>query len=559
MWSSGDYGTKSTDSVNSGADGARTYVSPVFRNKEDPDAWHVREPKKWQHRHDEMELKIRELFEDIDADKDGRVSFEELAKKLRDDDEVEKYMVLSGRSTVDIFEQIDANSDGHVSQEEFVRILHAPGHTFTVEWLEEQIVWHYERIQEDHLNNELFRNEFGQMVPSEKSLGHPTPVFLLLFELRKEKRADGRVVHFLSNEAASLCQRLWSAQLSLDMRRSVDENEIMILIGIPNSIMQDQARDMPDLRVRLATTKGMVAYDQEFHEYYAMFDRHTLGDSGEVFLPERTGGQVEFAGIPFKTRWTSALRQQAIRHRMEEFGVDVESRMHLPSLGVLLSRVMRKTKRRGKLRANRIKDLLTAAGGFRENCASIMGNDVALLSAQVLAHPHGTYYPTEEMWSTAPVCSGGRWHGGIEVHGKEAKLKRRQQQVCNEHMAAHKLPLCTYETITAALGSVASYHSPGGPGVGEQFVGTLRMFIPLHDQEELHYLTEHWASWGLMFRFARKARPNEGQYGLAMADPKNEQQPVLFGGIPMGILYQPIDEIRDYFVRAQLIFSCVPA
>ena len=555
-----DHGMTSTDSVNSGAAGA--YVSPVFRDKDDAaaDAWHVRAPKKWEHRHEEMKLQIQQLFDDIDTDQDGRVSSEELATKLRDDDEIKAYMVLSGRSTEGIFEQIDTDRDGQVSQEEFLQMLNAPGHTFTVEWLEEQIVWHYDQVQENHLNNDLLRNKFGQMVPSEESLGHPTPVFLLLFELRAEKRADGQVVHFLSNEAASLCQRLWSAQLSVDMRLSVCQKEIMILLGIPNSLMQDQARDMPDLRVRLAKTKGMVPYDQGFHEHYAVFDRHTLGDKGEMFVPEsKTGGQVEFAGRPFKTRWTSALRQHAIRHRMEEFGIDIETRMHLPSLRVLLSRVMRKTRRRGKLRANRIKDLLTAAGGFRENCASIMGTDVALLGAQVLAHLHGTYFPTEEMWSTPPVFSGDRWQGGIEIPGKEAKLKRLQQKACDEHMRAHSLPLCTYETIVAALESIASYHSASGPGVGEQFVGTLRMFFPLHDQEELHYLTDNWARANLMFKFVLKARANEGQYSLAMADPNNEKKFVDFHGIPLGFLYQPIDEIRDYFVRVKLILSCVPS
>lgn len=528
---------------------SESYISPLFRNKDDADAWHVRSPQKWQDRHTALQLKIEKLFEDIDVDHDGKVSSEELAKKLHDDDQIEQYMELSGRSTEGIFEQIDADNDGLVTREEFVNVLGARGHTFTVKWLEEQIVWHYEQLHENNLNSELVRNELGQILPTGQNLGNPAPVYMLLFELRSSELASGEVVHFLSNEAVSLVQRLWNAQLAIDMRRSVDENEVMILIGIPNAIMQDEVRGMPDLKMRLAKTKGMVAYDQDCHEHYAMFERHKLGVSGEVFASGDTDEQPMFAGTPFNTRWTSALRQQAVRHRMEEFGVDVETRMQLPSLPVLLAKITKKIKSRGQIRVNRLKQMLTAAGGFREDCARIMGDDVATLSAQVLAHPYGTYYPSEDMWSTAPVLTEDGWEAGIELPDKVAHQKLLQQKVSDEHMAAHSLPICTYETIESAVGSVASYHAEGGPGTGERFVGTLQMYIPLHDQEELRYLRIHWGSWNLMFKFILHARPNEGAYGLAMADPENKPKLVHFYGMPMGFLYQPIDEIRDYFVR----------
>jgi hypothetical protein len=525
------------------------YISPLDRDRNHADAWHVRSPQKWQARHENLQLKIQQLFEEVDVDGDGKVSSEELANKLNDDDEIEQYMELSGRSTEGIFEQIDEDHDGLVTREEFANVLGARGHTFTVRWLEEQIVWHHEQIHENHLNNELVRNELGQMLPTGMNYGNPTPVYMLLFELRRSEDASGEVTRFLSNETVSLCQRLWNAQLSIDMRLSVDENEVMILIGIPNAIMQDQARGMPDLKVRLAKTKGMVAYNQDFHEHYAMFERHTVGNGGEVFVPGDADEHPTFAGTPFKTRWTSALRQQAIRSRMEEFGVDVETRMQLPSLHVLLAKIMKKLKRRGAIRTNRLKEMLTAAGGFREDCALVMGDDIAVLSAQVLVHPHGTYFPSEDMWSTAPVLAEDGWVGGIKLPDNDAKLKRLQQQVSDEHMAAHDLPMCSYELIESAVGSIASYHAIGGPGTGEQFVGTLQMYIPLHDQEELRYLTIHWGSWNLIFKFILHARPNEGAYSLAMADPENKQKLVRFYGVPLGILYQPIDEIRDYFVR----------
>ena len=115
-------------------------------------------------------------------------------------------------------------------------------------------------------------------------------------------------------------------------------------------------------------------------------------------------------------------------------------------------------------------------------------------------------------------------------------------------MMANNLPLCNYETVAEAIDSIQAYHVADGPGTGEQFVGTLQMFIPLHDPEELRSLRQNWGSWNQMFKIIRHAKPNEGADSLAMADPRNEEEYIQFYGIPMGFLFQPIDEIRDYFV-----------
>ena len=532
------------------------YTSPLFRDDDHPDSWQTRQPQRWEERHAQLHRKVQRLFDEIDDSGDGKLSAEEVARKLVDDDELEEYMTLSGRSTRHVFEQIDADHDGSVTREEFAAIMNARGHTFTVEWLEEQVVWHAAQLKRDKMNCDLVWNEFGQLVPGETDYGHPVPAFLMLFELQEGPEGPGGDQYFLSNETVSLCQRMWHAKLSIDIRLSVDGGEIMVLVGIPNVIMQDEARSMPELRMRLAKTKGMTEYNQGFHESYAQFERHTLGDGGLVYKDRRL---TQFAGFAYQTPWTSALRQQVIKHRMADFGVDLETRMHIPPLKAILVKLAKRHKKRDKMRSNSLKQLLTAAGAYRENCGEIMGDEVAMLAAQVLADPFFTCYPDEELWITPPTLIDGKLEGGIELAGAGPRLKRLQKKVCDEHLVANGLPLLGYDDIGEVLEQIQSYHAADGPGAGENFVGTLQMYIPLHDQEELRFLRKRWGSWGLMFAVFRHEKPNEGYGSLALMDPANEAKFVHAYGVPLGFLYQPIDEIRDYFVRARhhFVLPCV--
>jgi hypothetical protein len=47
------------------------YISPLDRDRNHADAWHVRSPQKWQARHENLQLKIQQLFEEVDVDGDG--------------------------------------------------------------------------------------------------------------------------------------------------------------------------------------------------------------------------------------------------------------------------------------------------------------------------------------------------------------------------------------------------------------------------------------------------------------------------------------------------------
>ena len=75
------------------------YTSPLFRDDDHPDSWQTRQPQRWEERHAQLHRKVQRLFDEIDDSGDGKLSAEEVAHKLVDDDELEEYMTLSGRST----------------------------------------------------------------------------------------------------------------------------------------------------------------------------------------------------------------------------------------------------------------------------------------------------------------------------------------------------------------------------------------------------------------------------------------------------------------------------
>ena len=66
------------------------YTSPLFRDDDHPDSWQTRQPQRWEERHAQLHRKVQRLFDEIDDSGDGKLSAEEVAHKLVDDDELEE-------------------------------------------------------------------------------------------------------------------------------------------------------------------------------------------------------------------------------------------------------------------------------------------------------------------------------------------------------------------------------------------------------------------------------------------------------------------------------------
>ena len=73
-----------------------------------------------------LKRRVARLFGEIDADGDGVLSREEVADKLRTDDELQALMEMGGKGAHYIFEQLDTDGDANIDLEEFLKILDAP-------------------------------------------------------------------------------------------------------------------------------------------------------------------------------------------------------------------------------------------------------------------------------------------------------------------------------------------------------------------------------------------------------------------------------------------------
>ena len=100
-----------------------------------------------------------------------------------------------------------------------------------------------------------------------------------------------------------------------------------------------------------------------------------------------------------------------------------------------------------------------------------------------------------------------------------------------------------------------------GPGREEVWTGTLKNHFPLHCEGELHYLQECWGTPKLLcrsriFGFEPECQPKVLDHG----DPHEQRAPtfemntfassqnvIKDHALPSSLVYQPLEEIRDYF------------
>ena len=190
--------------------------------------------------------KLRQIFASIDVNNDGRLSNTEIAAKLNTDDELEELMLKAGKSHAEVAKKLDLDADGFVTLEEMLEILGAQGTTFTIEWLEEQINFHQEDIKSRRLNvlsiesgvdagtleedaekcNAEWNEEYGKY---QRDLGEVFPVWALMFSVVEDD--DGNITNLITHEAVEVIQKMWELDLAVDIRRTIDLAEIIVLVG----------------------------------------------------------------------------------------------------------------------------------------------------------------------------------------------------------------------------------------------------------------------------------------------------------------------------------------
>jgi hypothetical protein len=276
------------------------YVEPMMRERAAP-------PMSWQDHRVALEKKVVDLYNEIDKDGDGTLSKREISERLAADSSIQDLMHLAGKSSQNVITQLDADADGMVTLDEFIGILTKQGFAYSIEWLEEQIVFHYDLQMDRRLNvltvepgydestlkadAEKCNAEWNDASASyERDLGKVFPVWALMFTMVEDKET-GETTDNISHEAVEVIQRMWELDLSVTVRRTVDRREIIVLVGIPYVIMQREAEEMA-MKLRMTDTRGTLEYSAEFHDRFADYMRHPMDKDGKVFIDDAKGAEA---------------------------------------------------------------------------------------------------------------------------------------------------------------------------------------------------------------------------------------------------------------------------
>ena len=310
-------------------------------------------PMSWKDHEAALKKKLAAVYASMDTDGDGKLSGHEIRMKLDADDEVEELMALAGKSLKNIGEQLDANTDGGVSEEEFISMLTKQGFEYNFEWLVEQVVFQKQDIEDRRLNtltieegydastveadaekcNATLNKKTGKW---ERDLGEVLPVWALLFTMGRDE--DGELTDMVTHETVEVIQRMWELDLSVDVRRTVDQGEIIVLVGIPYVIMQHEAEEM-QMKLRLKDTRGTLEYSTEFHDRFAEYMRHPKNkETGQIFKdPEKGAEPGNFVELPYATVCDAVPRPQACSTRADRLTRESNClagvQLHAPTAG----------------------------------------------------------------------------------------------------------------------------------------------------------------------------------------------------------------------------------
>ena len=115
----------------------------------------------------------------------------------------------------------------------------------------------------------------------------------------------------------------------------------------------------------------------------------------------------------------------------------------------------------------------------------------------------------------------------------------------------------TYEQVQDVVQILEAWSDKDtGPGRAEQWFGTLTSCYPLHSKDELSYLRMEWGNPKNLFRPVLVGYDPEGEAAVYAPGPPKMLEHNTFGAagnvlhehsFPGSLIYQPIEEIRDYF------------
>lgn len=371
--------------------------------------------------------------------------------------------------------------------------------TNTVGWLKRRCERQNERIETENLHH-----KFSTVTGSEENLGPVLNSWAFVFRMGREDDVDpGQTgAHMLKSEyldddkiplqAWQLCHRMWKQNFNLHYSFSTTGEYLIITLGLPYKILAEEATVI-GISMRMKSTKGNHPFKLEMIERYP--------DNGQCGC------------------FNSALRQGLCLSRLKRKAkIFPETISMCPSKSAAFKPVRSLFKYKHSIRGRTLYKMFDAFGCYRPNSGKIFGNLVRRVADYVM----------EDEWVTFE-------------HPEKAKRK------------ATSLLAKAHAIQDAADGQYVRYSDIGkcihvlenwmkGPGQYERFKGTFAGYFALHHKPTIARFRETWGSYKLIWSSLYvEGKPGEEISAHSMYHP--DCVPVK----QLSMLYQPIDEIRDYF------------
>ena len=329
----------------------------------------------------------------------------------------------------------------------------------------------------------------------EKDLGDIKPALAFVFRMGEEDDGPEDTnrpmkpcwddVDQIPLEAWQLCHMMWKWDFHITHRFSAAGHLLYILIGLPYKKLVEEAGKMK-IKMRLARTKGMHPFNQHLVERYAVGSHTTKS--------------------PFTSAHRQGLTLRRLKKRARINPADMAKERSNKSQE--LHAVRQKFTKRLDIRGRALQHLFIHFGVFRPHSAEIFGELVKRVSLVVISDPWMLIAPAEHL-------------------DEDQRRSEAEESV-------------SYEEVGECLDVLENWNLQM-PGKYESFSGSYDDFFPTHDKDILANLQERWGSFGHVKWGHVTEKPTEYVGAHSMHHPHNEE------ARQFAPLWQPIDEVRDYF------------
>ena len=299
-------------------------------------------------------------------------------------------------------------------------------------------------------------------------------------------------------QAYQMANELWSTGFHVTYTLSLSGHDLNLLIGLPYKTLLEEA-ELMGMVFRLGWTKGTVRFQDELLPRYPT----SLSDDETCFSSAHKQGLTLFRmkRVPVVIPAVAASLLPAAKYHKQI------KRQHLKGVPIRSYKLIRWMK---------------SFGAYRPHSFDIFGATVTRVAKEIKENPWLVVRQDDTSFTDGDNVSADH-------------LLDRAAQLAGGTKVTH-------EQLGYVIGVFDDWTAKQTEnGIIERFDGQFESFFALHEKQKLQQLRDEWSSFKFLFRFKWEAKSPEWATDVAYYHPDNE--PV----VQFGLLYQPLDEVRDYF------------